>query len=146
MTTLVDTLLANTGLYVGRGWFAPDERPPRASRLVVTALPGASGVTLDYEVMSMQGESLHREHSMLARSSDGNTILVVAHQDDTAVAILGEMTPGFFTMPRRDPYPKGQMGIRIDVPEPGRVRHAYCWADEQGRFGEVDVSDLRIVG
>ena len=145
MAGLVDSLLANTGHYVGRGWFAPDERPPRASRLIVTALPGASGVTLDYEVLSMQGELLHREHSMLARSSDGNTILVVAHQDDTAAAVLAEITSGFFTTASSEPFPKGQMGIRIDVPVPGRIRHAYCWADDHGRFVEVDVSDLNVM-
>jgi hypothetical protein len=142
---VVDDLLANAGSYIGRGWFAPAERPPRVCRLVIAPLPGLSGVAFDYDVISLEGELKHREHSMLARSSDDATILVVGYHGSPTVALLHEIEPGFFAERQQEAYRPGQMGVKIQVPESGRVRHAYCWAADDGQFAEMDVADLRAV-
>ena len=141
--SIVDELLAMPGCYTGRGWFAPDERPPRVARLVVTILPGASGVACDYEVLSMDGEVKHREHSMLARGAGGDTYLLVAHASDDKTILLHEVEAGLFAERQEGPFHEGQMAIRIEVREPGVIRHAYCWADERGSFAEVDVAEMR---
>jgi len=70
---IVDDLLANTGLYVGIDSVTGTEHRG-AARVLVTALPGDSGVTLDYEILNpampdrIRG---HVEHTIIGRVHDG---------------------------------------------------------------------------
>ena len=50
--TIVDDLLANPGLYIGLDQLTGSDHTGVA-RIVVTPLPGRSGVTLDYEVVNL---------------------------------------------------------------------------------------------
>ena len=93
----------------------------------------------------MKGEYLHREHSILAPARDGTTVLVIAHADDSALVTMCELEPGFFAVPAPEPRGKGEMGVRIEIPGPGQIRHAYCWTDEAGAFIDTDISDLHLV-
>src|SRR3954453_11195664 len=96
--TIVDDLLANPGLYLGIDTVA-DSECRGAARMVVTPLPGGSGVTLDYEIFNpAQPDRLrgHVEHTMLARTHDGGTVMVIGHPHASSVAVLHETEPGTF--------------------------------------------------
>ena len=142
---LVDDLLLNTGFYIGPGRGVPAQGSGWVGRLAISALPGRSGVTLDYEATSPEHLLQHREHSMLAHSSDGGVVLLVAFNHDGNAVLLHELEPGFFAKAQSEPHREGQLGIRIEVPEQGRVRHAYCRVAPDGTFSEFDVADLRLV-
>ena len=51
LVTILDDLLAHPGLYIGIDSVAGSDRRG-AARIVVTLLPGGSGVTLDYEIFN----------------------------------------------------------------------------------------------
>ncbi|MCU1380975.1 MAG: hypothetical protein JWN29_3958 [Acidimicrobiales bacterium] len=139
---LVDDLLANPGLYVGADRLAGTDHTGVA-RIVVTPLPGRSGVTLDYEVVSAatpeNGRS-HVEHTIIARTHGGGTVMVIGHPHAESVAILRETDPGVFEVGDEPaPFP---MKVVVSMPEPGRIRHSWWY----GRPGDVaverDVSDV----
>jgi len=140
---IVDELVHLRGCYTGRGWFAPSERPPRVARLEIAELPGGSGVLVAYEVISFEGEIKHRERSMVVRSTEGETLLLVAFEGDNRSRLLHEIEPGLFAERQSEPYRKGQMAIRIERRDHD-LHHAYCWADASGVFAEVDVAEFRL--
>jgi hypothetical protein len=133
--TIVDDLLANPGLYTGVDRLAGSDRTGVA-RIVVTPLPGRSGVTLDYEVVDVttpdNGRS-HVEHTMIARTHGGGAVMVIGHPHADSVAVLRETAPGVFE-PGDEPaaFP---MKVVVSVPEPGRIRHSWWY----GRPGETAV-------
>ena len=141
---IVDDLLANPGLYVGPDRLAGTDHTGVA-RIVVTPLPGRSGVALDYEVVNAaapeNGRS-HVEHTMIARTHGGATVMVIGHPHAESVAILRETDPGVFELgDEPSPFP---MKVIVSVPEPGRIRHSWWY----GRPGDVaverDVSDVTL--
>ena len=141
---LVDDLLANPGLYVGVDQLTGSDHTGVA-RIVVTPLPGRSGVTLDYEVLSVapaeSGRS-HVEHTMIARTDGGGTVMVIGHPHADSVAVLRETEPGVFE-PGDEPasFP---MKVVVSVPESGRIRHSWWY----GRPGDIaverDVSNVTL--
>jgi hypothetical protein len=139
---IVDDLLANPGLYLGADRLAGSDHTGVA-RITVTPLPGGSGVTLDYEVVDAarpeQGRS-HVEHTMVARTHGGDTVMVIGHPHAASVAILRETEEGVFELgDEPSPFP---MKVILAVPEPGRLRHSWWY----GRPGDVaverDVSEV----
>jgi hypothetical protein len=141
---IVDDLLANPGLYVGPDRVAGTDHTGVA-RITVTALPGRSGVTLDYDVVSAStpenGRS-HVEHTMIARTHGGGIVMVIGHPHAESVAILRETDPGVFELGDEPaPFP---MKVVISVPEAGRIRHSWWY----GRPGDVaverDVSEVSL--
>src|SRR4051812_14738526 len=106
--TVLDELLANPGLYLGIDSVAGSDMRG-AARIVVTPLPGGSGVTLDYEVLNpVQPDRIsgHVEHTMLAKTHDGGTIMVIGHPHAASVAVLRETEPGTFEVgPEGSPFP-----------------------------------------
>jgi hypothetical protein len=87
---------------------------------------------------------LHREHSMLVTVGAGPAVLLVAFEGDSPAVLLREIEPGLFAEEQASPYREGQMGIRIASRTDGSLRHAYCWADAEGEFLEVDIAELRL--
>ncbi len=132
---IVDDLLEHPGVYLGI-----DEALERdsggAARLVVTPLPGRSGVALDYEILNPAAPDHlrgHLEHTILGRTHDGGTVMVIGHMHAGSVAILRETDPGVFELgPEGSPFP---MKVLISMPEPGRLRHSWWY----GRPGEEPV-------
>ena len=144
---IVDDLLANTGLYLGTDWDPNDQHgPPAAARIEVKALPGGGGVTIDYETLNPAlPERLrpHQEHTVIARTHDGGSVLVVAHSHANSLAIMQEGAPGVFELgDGGSPFP---MRLAISVPAPGKLR--YVWS--YGAPGEVaverDIAELTLV-
>jgi hypothetical protein len=138
----VDDLLANTGTYVGIDTVAGfDERG--AARIVVTALPGGAGVELDYEVLNPAHPDRvrgHVEHTIVARTHDGGTVMVIGHPHASSVAILREADPGVFEVGAEgSPFP---MRVELSVPAPGRMRHAWWYGRPGEEAVERDVSEL----
>jgi hypothetical protein len=141
---VVDDLLANPGVYVGADRMAGSDHTGVA-RIVVAPLPGRSGVSLDYEVVNAttpeRGRS-HVEHTIIARTHEGEAIMVVGHPHADSVAVLRETEPGVFE-PGDEPVPF-PMKVVVSVPEPGRIRHSWWY----GRPGDVaverDVSDVTL--
>ena len=139
---IVDDLLANPGLYLGIDSVA-DSELRGAARLVVRPLPGGAGVILDYEVLNpampdrIRG---HVEHTVLARTHDGGTIMVIGHPHATSVAVLRETDPGTFELGAEgSPFP---MKVVMSMPEPGRLRHAWWYGPPGGAAVERDVAEL----
>ena len=139
---IVDDLLANPGLYVGIDTVVGTDLRG-AARILVTPLPGRAGVTLDYEVLNpavperLRG---HVEHTVVARSHDGPTLMVIGHTHSEALDILRETDPGVFEAPADSlPYP---MKVVISVPAPGRLRHVWWYGPAGGEAEERDVSEL----
>jgi len=140
---IVDDLIASPGLYLGIDTLeGTDSRG--AARMVVTPLPGGSGVTLDYEVLNpdhpddVRG---HVEHTILARTHDGGTIMVIGHPHASTVAVLRETEPGTFELgSESSPFP---MKVVVGMLEAGTLRHAW-WYNRPGTEAEErDVAVLR---
>jgi hypothetical protein len=143
---LVDDLLANTGTYVGIDAVVGfDERG--AARIVVTALPGDSGVQLDYEILNPAHPDRvrgHIEHTIVGRTHDGGTVMVIGHPHASSVAVLRETDPGVFEVGAEgSPFP---MRVELSVPESGRLRHSWWYGRPGGVAEERDVSELTLVG
>jgi hypothetical protein len=141
---IVDDLLQQPGLYIGidRDTGGHGEA---AARIVVTPLPGAAGVSLDYETFNPSHPDRirgHHEHAVLARAHGGPPILLTAHTHADSVAVLRETEPGVFELgDEGSPFP---MKITISMPEPGRLLHSWWY----GRPGDVpeerDRAELRL--
>jgi hypothetical protein len=140
--SVVDDLLASPGMYVGVDTVA-DSDLRGAARLVVTPLPGGGGVTLDYEILNGSTPDRvlgHVEHTVLARTHHGATIMVIGHPHAQSVALLRETTPGTFELgPEGSPFP---MKVLLSVPAPGRLRHSWWYGRPGGEAIERDVSEL----
>lgn len=124
MSDIVDQLLANPGLYTG-SQVDPTASHPSGSvaRVVVVALPGGAGVTLDYEVLSPENGRVHQEHSVLARTPGG--IVMPPTATPIRLPVLHEAEPGYF--PARDgELPTFPMAIRLESPSPGKL--VYSWS------------------
>jgi hypothetical protein len=144
--TIVDDLLANPGLYLGLDHVEGTEYEG-AARIVVTPLPGESGVSLDYEVLNpahpdnVRG---HVEHTILARTHDGGTVMVIGHPHASTVAVLRETEPGTFEVGAEGaPFP---MKVVVSIPAPGQIRHAWWYGRPGGTAEERDVSTVTRVG
>ena len=146
---LVDTLLAQTGLHVGtdRDPTNPD-RAPQVARIVVSALPGRSGVALDYEGLSQASSparpQAHAEHAVLARRAGGGLVLCSANIHSPMLMVLNETTPGHFEPEAgTTPFP---MAIRIEVPAAGRLVYSWLFAEPGGEVVVRNVGDTTLVG
>ena len=143
--TIVDDLLANPGLYIGIDSVA-DSDLRGAARIVVTPLPGGAGVTLDYEIFNAATPERirgHVEHTMLARTHDGGTVMVIGHPHAQSVAILRETERGTFELgAESSPFP---MKVEVSMPEPGRLRHAWWYGAPGEAAIERDVAMLSRV-
>jgi hypothetical protein len=142
---VVDDLLANPGLYVGTDTDV-DESRRSAARIVVRPLPGRAGVSLDYEVLDSGSSASvlgHSEHSLIGRTDDGASVMVIAHTHGDGIAILRETEPGVFEpgdVPL--PYP---IKVVVSVPEPGRLRHSWWYGRPGEPPAERDVAELQLV-
>ncbi|HEY1740143.1 MAG TPA: hypothetical protein VGI86_15615 [Acidimicrobiia bacterium] len=138
--TIVDDLLANPGLYLGIDHVTGTELRG-AARIVVTPLPGGSGVSLDYEVLNPEHPDNvrgHVEHTVVARTHDGGTVMVIGHPHASSVAVLHETEPGTFEVGTGGtPFP---MKVVVSMPEPGQIRHAWWYGRPGGTAEERDVS------
>ena len=141
----VDDLIANPGLYVGIDTVKGSELRG-AARIVVTPLPGNAGVTLDYEVLNLAQPARirgHVEHTIVARTHDGSTIMVVGHPHANSVAVLRETDRGVFELGEEgSPFP---MKVELSVPEPGRLRHVWWYGSPGDTAVARDVSELTRV-
>ena len=138
--TIIDDLLAQPGLYLGIDTVAGTEYRG-AARIVVTPLPGGSGVSLDYEVLNpahpddVRG---HVEHTVVARTHDGGTIMVIGHPHADTLAVLRETEPGTFEVGAEgSPFP---MKVVVSMPQPGQLRHSWWYGRPGDEAVERDVS------
>jgi hypothetical protein len=95
---IVDDLLAHPGLYLGVDHVVNADRAG-AARIVITPLPGQAGVTLDYEIFNpATPERLlgHVERTIVGRTHDGQSVMVIGDMHAASVAILRETEPGVF--------------------------------------------------
>jgi hypothetical protein len=139
---IVEDLLANPGLYVGQDRVLGADRIG-AARILVTPLPGRSGVTLDYEIFNPSTpERLHghTEHTMVGRSHEGPNLMVISDMHAASLSILRETDPGVFELGGApSAYP---MKVVISVPEPGRLHHAWWYGAAGGEAVERVVAEL----
>jgi hypothetical protein len=143
--SIVDDLLASPGLYIGIDSVA-DSELRGAARIVVNPLPGGAGVTLVYEIYNPATPDRirgHIEHTVVARTHDGHTVMVIGHEHAPSVAILRETEPGRFELgPEGSPFP---MRVDLMMPEPGQLRHSWWYGAPGGEAIERDVAVLRRV-
>lgn len=138
---LVDRLLAQTGLHIGTTRDTRQDATPQAARIMVTPLPGRSGVTFDYEGLNLLTNQArpfgHSEHAMLARTSNGLT-LYSAHIHAPVLTELQQTAPGEFEAVKgASPFP---LAIRIEVPSAGRLIYTWSFGEPGGELA------VRIVG
>lgn len=142
---LVDDLLANTGTYVGIDTVTGTDLRG-AARIVIAALPGNSGVTLDYEVLNPVNPDRirgHVEHTMVGRTAGGASIMVIGHPHADSMAVLTETQPGVF---EADGAPQAfPMKVELSVPEPGRILHTWWYGRPGGEAEPRDATDARRV-
>jgi len=142
---IVDELLANPGLYIGKDT-AVGRDLVGAARIVVTRLPGGAGVSLDYEILNAlapDGVLGHIEHTMIGKADDGTTIMVIGHTHGDGLTILRETEPGSFE-PGDGPVPY-PMKVTVAVPAPGRLRHAWWYGSPGEVLVERDIAELELV-
>jgi hypothetical protein len=85
----------------------------------------------------------HIEHTIVARTHDGGTIMVIGHGHAPSVAILRETQPGVFELGSEgSPFP---MKVEVSMPEPGRLRHSWWYGAPGEDAIERDVSVLERV-
>ena len=141
--TIVDDLLMFPGLYVG---IDTAERAdlPGGARLVVTPLPAGAGVTLDYEIFNPSRPDRvrgHVEHTMLGRTHDGGTVMVIGHEHAPVLTILRETEPGTFELgTEASPFP---MKVQVTMPEPEQLRHSWWYGAPGEEPVEQDVALLK---
>lgn len=142
---VVDDLLTNPGLYVGKDTVVGSDLVG-AARILVSPLPGRAGVSLDYEILNglAPGPILgHVEHTLIGEADDGTTVMVIAHTHGQGITILHETEPGVFESGDGPaPYP---MKVVVAVPKPGRLRHAWWYGPQGAQLVERDVAELEIV-
>ena len=143
MPDLVDQLLAKPGLYLG------SQATPRAgsgevgvARILVTALPGGAGVSLDYEVLTPTNGRNHVEHAVLARGTKG-LLLMTTHSHAEVATVAVETEPGYF--PAADGDATFPMAIRIEVPEPGHLIYSWSYGAPGEELRVADIGDLHVV-
>lgn len=142
---IVNELLNRPGLYIGTDDVVGSDLVG-AARILVTALPGGAGVSLDYEILNgpAPGPVLgHVEHTMMGVADDGTTVMVIAHTHGEGISILRETEPGVFE-PGDGPMPY-PMKVVVSVPEPGRLRHAWWYGSPGETATERDVAELELV-
>ena len=143
--TIVDDLVAHPRLYIRIDSVAGSDLRG-AARMIVTLLPGGSGVTLDYEVFNpAMPERIrgHIEHTMVARTHDGGAVMVIGHSHAESVAILRETEPGTFELGADgSPFP---MKVELSMPEPGRLRHSWWYGAPGEHAIQRDVSVLDLM-
>jgi hypothetical protein len=142
---LVDRLLAQTGLHVGTCRDTRPDASPQVARITVTALPGRSGVTFDYEGLILKPDHPfgHLEHAMLGRTSSG-LALYTAHIHARVLTELRETEPGNFEPGEgASPFP---MAIRIEVPSAGRLLYTWSFSEAGGELAVRNTGDVTLVG
>jgi len=141
---ILDDLLGHPGLYLGVDRPTGSEYPG-AARMTVTPLPGRSGVSLDYEIFNPAKPDrvrAHIEHTIVARTHDGATLMVIAHPHAESVALLRETEPGTFEIGAEgSPFP---MKVLMSMPEPGRLHHAWWYGRPGNEAVERDVAELTL--
>jgi hypothetical protein len=140
---IVDDLLANAGTYIGVDR-DPEGRGESAAKIVVTPLPGGAGVTLDYETFSASNPADrirgHAEHAVLGRVHGGGSVMVTGHIHAEAVAVLRETDPGVFELGSEQyAFP---VRIKVEVPEPGKLRHTWSYGMPGEEPVERDIGEL----
>ena len=142
---LIEQLLAQTGLYVGTDRDpTADNRTPQVARIMVTALPGLSGVMFDYEGLSLNQERRrpHSEHALLGRTSKG-LALYSAHIHAPVLTELRETEPGYFeAVEGASPFP---MAIRIEVPVARRLIYSWSHGEPGGDLAVRNIGDVTLV-
>jgi hypothetical protein len=142
---IVDDLLASPGLYIGKDTVVGADRVGTA-RIVVSALPGRAGVTLDYDVLNGLGPGpvlAHSEHTVVGTADDGTTVMIIGHTHGQGIAMLRETEPGVFE-PGDGPAPY-PLKVVLSVPAPGRLRHAWWYGPPGEAAEERDVAELELV-
>jgi len=142
---IVDDLLANPGLYIGKDT-AVGRDLVGAARIVVTPLPGGAGVSLDYEIFNAVAPGPvrgHAEHTVIGTADDGTTVMVIAHTHGAGISILGETDPGVFEPrdPAHVPYP---MKVVVSVPSPGQLRHAWWYGSPGEELVEREIAEVEL--
>jgi hypothetical protein len=143
---LVDRLLAQTGLHVGTSRDTREDATPQVARIVVTALPGRSGVTFDYEGLTLLTNQErpfgHAEHSVLGRTANG-VALYTAHIHAPMLTELRETEPGSFESGEgASPFP---LAIRIEVPSAGRLIYTWSIGEPGGERAVRITGDVALV-
>jgi hypothetical protein len=143
--SIVDDLLAHPGLYIGIDT-VPGIGSGGAARIVVTPLPGGSGVTLDYDILNpAQPDHIrgHIEHTIVARTHEGPAVMVIGHDHASVVAILSETDPGVFELgDAASPFP---MKVELTMTEPGKIRHSWWYGRPGQEAVERDVAVLELL-
>ena len=142
---IVDDLVANPGLYIGVDRVVGSDLVGSA-RMVVTPLPGGTGVTLDYEIFNASSPGPvrgHVEHTVIARAHGGDTVMVIADSHAGSVVTLRETEPGVFEPgPEGSPYP---MKVVVSVPEPGTLHHHWWYGGADEGAVARDLAELTLV-
>jgi hypothetical protein len=142
--SIVDDLLANTGLYIGVNR-AMDHEGVAAARMVIAPLPGGAGVSFDYETFDpTKGDRIqaHREHTVVAKMHTGGNVCIVSHVHADSVAILRESEPGVFELGAEgSPFP---MKIVMSMPSPGHFLHSWWYGRPGEDVIERDAAELTL--
>jgi hypothetical protein len=141
---VLDDLLVNPGLYLGLNR-DPSSGGADAARMLISPLPGRAGVTIDYETFNPAAPDRvrgHAERSVLARTPSGGVVLVVGHVHADTIALLRETEPGVFVAgPSDSAFP---VSIRMSMPEPGLLKHAWWYGMPGEEPIERDVAEVRL--
>ncbi len=147
MADLVDLLVEHPGTYVGAQMMPHEGDAPGAApsvaRIDVSVLPGRSGVMMAYEVISPTDGVVHHEHAVLARTTNGIT-LVTSHTHDEVTVVLAETEPGYF--PAAEGATSFPMAIRLEVPDAGHLIYTWSYGWEDRPLEVRDIGDVRLVG
>jgi hypothetical protein len=139
---IIEELLAHPGLYLGVDHVVNPDRVG-AARIVITPLPGQSGVTMDYEIFNPSTPTRllgHVERTIIGRSHEGPSVMVISDMHAASVAILRETQPGVFELGSEvAAYP---MKVLISMPEPDHLHHSWWFGAPGEEAVERVVTDV----
>jgi hypothetical protein len=111
---IVDELLASSGLYIGTDHVLDADRVG-AARIAIAPWPGHAGVTLDYEILNPSSPDRlygHAEHTMIGRTHEGPSVMVISDKHASSLAILQEADSGVFELGGRPAVYPMKVGSR----------------------------------
>jgi hypothetical protein len=143
---LVDRLLGQTGLHVGTSTETREDAAPQAARILVTALPGRSGVTFDYEGLNLlttpERPFGHAERAVLARTVTGLTLYSASIHAPLLMELPETEAGSFEASAGTSPFP---LTIQIEVPSAGRLLYTWSFGEPGGELSVRIVGDVSRV-
>ena len=141
--SVLDTLLANPGLYAGTG--TQHDGTVSVARIMVARLPNKASVAIHYEARHAGNPNQWVEHAILGRFLGRGLVLITSCPPDESLCVLRPHPDDesfFVNDPAESKFPAG---IRIECDEPGRLRYDWWYSMPGNPLERHDDTTVQLV-